>query len=140
MAALPPIKRFRTEDYEGIDEKFIESLNIVTEAFFQALNGNLNHVNIAGEIFERKDILKNTTISPDRPMKIQWQKALPPASVVCGGIWKRGADTRTALGVSVFVEWDYDASNQLILIKKLNGLSLPSATIDYQITFKCDCK
>lgn len=140
MANLPPIKRFRTEDYEGLDEKFIINLNIIVESLVLALTGNLNHQNIAGDIFERQDILKNTNITPTVPLKIQWKKTLPPSSVVCGGIWKRGADNTTALGVTVTVEWDYDAPNKILLIKKINGLSLPDTVNDYQITLKCDCK
>lgn len=140
MAALPPIKRFRTEDYENLDEKFIINLNIIVESLINAVSGNLNHQNIAGDIFERKDILKNTTISPSSPLKIQWTKSLPPASVVCGGIWKRGADSTSALGLTISIEWDYDTAAKILLIKRINGLSIPDAVNDYQITLKCDCK
>lgn len=140
MASLPPIKRFRHEDYDGIDEKFIDNLNIITESLVLAMSGNLNHQNIAGEIFERRDILRNTPVTPGRPLKLQWTKTLPPASVVCGGIWKKGADSTSSLGLNITVEWDYDAPNKTVLVKAINGLSLPSASTDYQITLKCDCK
>ena len=123
-----------------MDEKFIANLNIITESLVLALSGNLNHQNIAGEIYVRQDILKNTNITPAIPLKLQWTKSLPPASVVCGGIWKRGSDSTTALGISVFLEWDYDSSSKTLLIKKITGLTLPDTLNDYQITIKCDCK
>lgn len=123
-----------------MDEKFIINLNIITESLVSAVSGNLNHDNLAAAIYPRVDILKNTNITPTIPLKLQWTKSLPPASVVCGGIWKRGADSTSALGVSIFLEWDYDSTTKTLIIKKVNGLTLPDTATDYQITIKCDCK
>jgi hypothetical protein len=140
MANVPSIKRFRSEDYPGIDEKFLSNLNILTESIVNALTGGINFTNIAGDLFERKPIIKNTDISPSRPLKIQWTKALPPAAVFCGGIWLKGADQLTSLGLNITLDWSYDAEKKMLLIKKVNGLTLPSATNEYELTIVCFCK
>ena len=140
MAQIPVIKNFRPEDYENLDAKFASNLNIITEAVVNALSGNLNFTNIAGDIYSRQIINKNTTISASSPLRLPWIKSLPPAAVTCGGIWRRGADSSTSLGLTIFVEWDYDSSAKQLIIKKINGLTLPDSTYDYEITLLCYCK
>lgn len=139
MSSIPSIKRFRSEDYPGIDEKFLSNLNILTESMVNGFSGGLNFTNFAGDLFERKLISKNTDITPTRPLKIPWTKLQPPSAVMAAGLWLKGADVKTSLGLNITLDWDYDAEKKTLLIKRVNGLTLPSAN-EYQLTIICFCK
>jgi hypothetical protein len=140
MAKLPPIKRFRSEDYPDLPAGFLQNLSLAIESMVFALDNFVNFDNISGDIFERVTIPLNTSITPDIPYLLPWRRKYAPVAVFAAGVWQKGADSKTALSVSPSLEWDYDSTQKQIIIKKINGLTLPSASVEYQITILAFCK
>lgn len=137
MATIPSLKRLVAQDYPEMDEKLISSINSFLEPIINALSGNINSANSFYCIYPRYTLMKNTNVTAALPLKLAWTKSFTPSAVVIGGIWKRGADSSTSLNITVSVEWDYDSAGKQLIIKKINGLTLPSASDDYEITFLC---
>jgi hypothetical protein len=140
MAKIPPIKRFRSEDYPDLPAGFLQNLSLAIESMVFALDNFLNFDNISGDIYERVTIPLNTSITPDIPYLLPWRRKYAPVAVFPAGLWEKGADSRTALSLSPSLEWDYDSTQKQIIIKKINGLTLPSASVEYQITILAFCK
>lgn len=133
MAKIPPIKRFRSEDYPDIPANFLSNLSLALEAVVGALDRFINWDNVSGQLYDRVTIPKSQTISPSTPFLLPYEHRYPPVAVVMGGIWLKGADAKTSLAVNVTIEWDYDSTNRQIIIKALTGISQPLSA-DYQIT------
>lgn len=133
MAKIPPIKRFRSEDYPDIPANFLSNLSMAVEALVGALDRFINWENISGQVYDRVTIPKSQTISPSTPYLLPYDHRFPPIAVILGGIWLKGSDASSALNVNVTVEWNYDSTKKQIVIKALTGIAQP-LTADYQIT------
>lgn len=140
MGKLPPIRRFRSEDYPDLPAAFLQNLSIAIEGIVHALDNFVNFDNISGDIYDRVSIPINTSISPEVPFLLPWRRKYTPTALLPAGVWAKGADSKTALSVSPSLEWDYDSTQKQIIIKKINGLTLPSASVEYQLTIVAFCK
>lgn len=140
MGKIPPIKRFRSEDYPTMPATFLQNLSQAIEAVVNTLDNFVNFDNVSGQLYERVTISKNTSVTPTLPFLLPWNRKYTPVAVLPGGLWIQGADARTSIGQLVSLEWDFDSTARQIVIKAINGLTLPSATIDYQITIIAYCR
>lgn len=146
LGKIPPIKRFRSEDYPTIPANFLNNLSIAVETIINTLDNFVNFDNMAAQVWERIAINTNDPqISATSPLRLAWNRKYYPATLSIGGVWLKNADLNTApLGVAVTVEWDFDSTQKQIVIRGLNGLPTTGSPAkygaDYQITFFSFCR
>lgn len=140
MGKIPPIKRFRSEDYPDLPATFLQNLSQAMEAVVNTLDNFVNFDNMSAQLYERASIPVNTTVSAAVPYLLPWSRKYSPVAVVAGGIWIKNSDSKTTVGQSISIEWDFDSTNKQLIIKAINGLTLPSATNEYQITIIAYCR
>ena len=140
MGKIPPIKRFRSEDYPTLPAAFLQNLSSAIEAVVNTLDNFVNFDNVSGQLYERVTISKNTSVTASLPFLLPWTKKYTPVAVFSAGLWVKGSDAKTSIGQLVSLEWDFDSTARQIVIKAINGLTLPSTTIDYQITIIAYCR
>lgn len=139
MGKLPPIKRFRAEDYPGVNANFLLNLSNAIESIVNTLDNFVNFDNLSGQLYERVDLATGLTISTAQPLLLPWYRKFNPVAVWVGGAWIKGQDEKVAIGSSVSIEWDFNPNTRQIIIKALHGLTQP-LTQSYQITLIAQCR
>jgi hypothetical protein len=146
LGKIPPLKRFRSEDYPSLPDNFLSNLSTAIETIINTLDNFVNFDNISGQLFERVNIKKDDlAVSASNPIRLSWTKKYPPVAVVVGGLWVKNNDLNSAiLGYNITIEWDFDSKNNQVVIRGVNGLATSGSPLRYaqnfQITLLAFCR
>lgn len=136
MAALPPIRSLRLEDYQSQKAwigPFLTVMNTFMTTVVSALTRNLTLIdNTTSDI---KYIQLSSVPTSTAPASVSWSKMIIPVAVIIGNV-KLSTGAATTLSTAVQVQWQMSQDNKSLQITNVVGIT-PTATTQYVLTLIC---
>lgn len=136
MAALPPVKSFKREDFKDAPkwiDRLLTTLNVFMSAVYGALNKTLtfkdNIVSQRQEFF----VVAGASATDNTAKFLLTMKQKPTGLILLNAVKRVG--NYAAIGSAVFIEWTFDGTH--VNITSITGLTNGS-TYDFTVLMVAD--